>query len=208
MFFIFSGHGVINDKESLGNDYAFNKDKGNILLLEDEHGMSEYLFEKDLKSMINLMEAKPEVVFVASCHSEFAGRVFQNAGANHVICIRGTEKISDEATLIFAQIFYDMLFVKQYSPCKAFEITKEEVKRVNYAAEANKFLLFTWENEKGKKHEWKPLFNFTPGQFTCLNKDPELSTIPAMMKEFKGRQREMYDIMVKFRLKIKYLIHL
>ena len=87
----FSGHGVVNDKQSLGAEWAFNKDKGNILLLEDEHGMSEYLFESDLKTMIDMMEAQFEVVFVASCHSEFAGKVFCNAGAKHVICIRGQE---------------------------------------------------------------------------------------------------------------------
>lgn len=148
----FSGHGVVNDPQSMGADYAFVKDKGNMLLLEDEHGMSTYLFEKDLKHMIQILDSKFEVVFIASCHSEFAGKVFSNSGARHVICIKGTEKISDAATLKFAQVFYEMLFVKQYSPCKSFEIAKEEVKRIHMEAEANKFLLLTTENEKGK-HE-------------------------------------------------------
>lgn len=192
----FSGHGVINDQQSLGSDYTFHKDKGNMLLLEDDHGMSNYLFERDLKSMINMMDAKFEVVFIASCHSEFAGHVFHNAGARHVICIRGSEKISDEATLKFAQIFYEMLFVKQYSPCKAFEITKEQIKRVNFESEANKFVLVYSEYENGKKHECKPLINFTYGKFTNLTKEPELSVIPAAMKDLKGRQREMYDIIL------------
>lgn len=112
----FSGHGVVNDAQSMGSDYAFVKDKGDMLLLEDEHGMSSYLFEQDLKNMIDLLDANFEVVFIASCHSEFAGKVFSNAGARHVISIRGTEKISDVAALKFAQVFYEMLFVKQYSP--------------------------------------------------------------------------------------------
>ena len=112
----FSGHGVVNDAQSMGSDYAFVKDKGDILLLEDEHGMSSYLFESDLKNMVKLLDANFEVVFIASCHSEFAGNVFSNAGAKHVISIKGAEKISDEAALKFAQVFYEMLFVKQYSP--------------------------------------------------------------------------------------------
>ena len=112
----FSGHGIVNDSQSMGADYAFVKDKGNILLLEDEHGMSNYLFEQELKNMLEILDSQFEVVFIASCHSEFAGRVFSNAGAGHVVCIKGSEKISDEAALKFAQVFYEMLFVKQYSP--------------------------------------------------------------------------------------------
>jgi hypothetical protein len=111
----FSGHGLVNSRQNIGNDFAFNEDKGNILLLEDEHGMSDYLYEKDLKNMVDLMGANFEVVFIASCHSEFAGKVFSNAGAKHVICIKGSERISDDAALKFTQVFYDMLFVKQYS---------------------------------------------------------------------------------------------
>ena len=191
----FSGHGVVNNQQSLGSDYAFCKDKGNMLLLEDEHGMSDYLFEKDLKNMIDMMDAKFEVVFIASCHSEFAGRVFSNAGARHVICIQGTEKISDEATLKFAQVFYEMLFVKQYSPCKSFEIAQNEVKRTNFEGESHKFLLFVKEEGKGKKHECNPLLNFTPGNFESLVKDPELDIVPSNIKDFRGRQREMYDVM-------------
>ena len=52
----FSGHGIENKLQNLGSDYILNKDKGNILLLEDEHGMSDYFFEKDLKYMIEMSQ--------------------------------------------------------------------------------------------------------------------------------------------------------
>lgn len=68
----FSGHGMRNNKESLGNYYELVKDKGDILLLEDESGIAEYLFEKDLKKLIELSKSGKElshhyeVVFVSS----------------------------------------------------------------------------------------------------------------------------------------------
>jgi hypothetical protein len=36
-----------------------------------------------------------KLVFVASCHSESAGKVFSEAGASHVICIRDEYQILD-----------------------------------------------------------------------------------------------------------------
>lgn len=65
---------------------------------------------------------------------------------------------------------------------------------MNFEAEANKFLLFV-RDDNSKKHECSPLFNFTPGQFKHLTKDPKYSIIPPLLKDFKGRQREMYDLM-------------
>jgi len=66
-----------------------------VLLLEDSIGKTNYYFEKELEDLVKVRENKFEVVFVSSCHSEFAGKVFLNAGAKHVICISQAEKISD-----------------------------------------------------------------------------------------------------------------
>jgi len=87
----FTGHGIENNRNSLGASHRLYKDKGNILLLEDEQGMADYLFENDLKKLVEISKANRanthnyEVVFVSSCHSEFAGKIFQASGANHVI---------------------------------------------------------------------------------------------------------------------------
>ena len=81
--------------------------------MEGEHGMTNYYFEDDLKTHVEVSKNKFEVVFVSSCHSEFAGKVFLNAGAKHVICIRQSERISYAASLTFSSVFYETLFGKK-----------------------------------------------------------------------------------------------
>ena len=66
----------------------FHKDMGDILLFEDKSGMADYMFEQDLRATLEMAKTKPEVVYVSSCMSEFAGKIFFEAGAKHVICIR------------------------------------------------------------------------------------------------------------------------
>ena len=109
----FSGHGVQNNQESLGQYSVLTKDKGNLLLLEDAEGKTNYYFEDELKTVVEVSKNKFEVVFVSSCHSEFAGNIFLNAGAKHVICIKQIEKISDAASLRFSRVFYETLFGKR-----------------------------------------------------------------------------------------------
>ena len=63
----FSCHGVRNTLEFLGSDYTFFKHNGDILLLEEQTGISEYLFEKTLKEYIKNCKQIPEIVYVSSC---------------------------------------------------------------------------------------------------------------------------------------------
>ena len=131
-------------------------------MLEDENGKSHYFFEEDLKTLVEISKNKFEVVFVSSCHSEFAGRVFLNAGAKHVIWIRGSEKISDKASLLFSKVFYETLFGKKYNVWDSFATAKDEVKTVINNAEASKFLLFTQESHGSKvlkKHTCSQILN-------------------------------------------------
>lgn len=192
----FSGHGIENTPEALGNDYYLNKEKGNILLLEDEQGMSDYFFEEDLKYMVKMSKNPFEVVFVSSCYSQFAGEVFLNAGAKHVICIRAGERISDKASLRFSKVFYDTLFVKNYNVCTAFDIAKEEIKKVINGTEANKFLLLK-QGEKGSRsspHQCYALSNFQVGSLTTVDHIPVFDAVPSNVEGFVGRQQEMYEI--------------
>ena len=151
----FTGHGIKNDKSALGPVYTQYKDKGDILLLEDENGMADYLFEKDLTKLVQISKANKqyshhyEVVFVSSWYSEFAGKIFLSSGVRHVICIRHNERISDKASLRFSRVFYETLFVKKYSVCKAFEIAKEDIRTLINSGEANKFILMV-NNESSK----------------------------------------------------------
>jgi hypothetical protein len=147
----FSGHGIQNTRETLGPEYVIFKNKGNILLCEDENGMADYFFEQDLKAMVEISQTVFEVVFVSSCYSQFAGEVFLNAGAKHVICIKHGNKISDRASLRFSKVFYETLFVKNYNVCTAFNIAKEEIAKVINLREANKFLLLVQEDYRNSK---------------------------------------------------------
>ena len=47
---------------------------------------------------------------VATCHSEFVGRIFLEAGAEHVVCIKSSDEVADEAVLHFTSTFYSALF--------------------------------------------------------------------------------------------------
>ena len=143
----FSGHGVQNTQKNIGQQYFFSKDKGNALILEDSVGKAEYFFESELKFMIKEMNNPFEVVFVSSCHSQFAGEIFINAGAKHVICIKQEFKISDAASLKFSSVFYESLFDKGMSVCQAFNIAKKEVESEINISEANKFKLLLPNND-------------------------------------------------------------
>lgn len=45
----FSGHGIENNVAYFGKSHVFYKDKGNMLLLENESGQAEYLFEVSIR---------------------------------------------------------------------------------------------------------------------------------------------------------------
>lgn len=89
----FSGHGAKNDDIMIPKEFnsEYTREKGDFLIFENENGEAKLLFETDLKRMLDNSETKPEVVIVASCHSEMTGKVFHRAGVKHVICIREKE---------------------------------------------------------------------------------------------------------------------
>ena len=62
----FSGHGLENLFQYLGNLHIMNKERGNLLLLEDEIGKADYFFRDDLKELLSNSYMKSEVVFVSS----------------------------------------------------------------------------------------------------------------------------------------------
>ena len=131
-------------------------------MLEDGNGKSHNFFEEDLKTLVEISKNKFEVVFVSSCHSEFAGRVFLNAGAKHVIWIKQEEEILDKASLLFSKVFYETLFGKKYNVWDSFATAKTEVETVINKSEASKFKLFTQEShgsKVGKEHTCSQILN-------------------------------------------------
>ena len=125
----FSGHGVKNSVESIGSEAALRVGEGDMLLFEDAKWCGVLLSEKNLKSILERCRTDIKLVVVLSCHSEFIGNIFFNAGIPHVVCIRETEKISDAASIIFASAFYKLLFGgSTCNICQAFEGAKAAVK--------------------------------------------------------------------------------
>lgn len=75
----FSGHGVSNEKTMQG---------ANCLVMETEDGCAHYLTEEQITQFIKDLNTPLKFVFLASCHSEFAGFLFHIAGVEHVICVK------------------------------------------------------------------------------------------------------------------------
>ena len=61
---------------------------------------------------------------MATCHSEFAARIFMQAGAQHVIGINKDQKITDQAVLTFTETFYSKLWKERSKICYCFMTAK------------------------------------------------------------------------------------
>lgn len=83
----------------------------------------------------------------ATCHSEFVGRIFLDAGAKHVVCIRKQDEVPDDAVLHFTSAFYSAVFSQKETICKAFQYAMLSVKINHSEAAAGVFqLLVAGEN--------------------------------------------------------------
>jgi hypothetical protein len=91
--------------------------KGDALVLEDENCEAQYLYADQLRYIVYNSGAHLDFVFMANCHSEFAARIFLQAGAHHVIGINKDRKISDETVLTFTHTFYTKLWKERSRIC-------------------------------------------------------------------------------------------
>ena len=126
----FSGHGLLNNVTELGQElFKMYEGQGNFLLLESEDGSGNLVSTQTLKEMIqkNYCSEALQLVVVATCHSEFVGEIFQEAGAKHVICIQQQNEVEDDAVITFTDSFYGLLFNKK-KICDAFSQAKYQVK--------------------------------------------------------------------------------
>lgn len=148
MAFHFSGHGILNTEKNFGRKhYMLKKDEGNYLLFEKVDGEGELVSEKTLKELILYSNINLEFVFVASCHSQFAGQIFLNAGAKHVICIRQESQVLDEAVITFSKAFYHSVFSQNMTICDSFALAQKQVQAKFNQSESNKFMLLKQEKQ-------------------------------------------------------------
>ncbi len=106
----FTGHGLENNQETFGKYYKHRVTDGNYLLFETDDGEGELVSERMLREFINSSNTNLEFVFVASCYSEFAGKIFLNAGSKHVIYVKQGQQIADLAVITFSKSFYHSVF--------------------------------------------------------------------------------------------------
>jgi len=143
----FSGHGILNTYETVGDYHELTKDQGDFLLFETDEGDSQLVSRTQLKKLIDTTGAKLDFVFVASCHSEFVGRIFLEAGAKHVICIDQKNEVDDNAVITFTDAFYDAVFSNEANICKAFMNAQVVVSISHSPKEANIFKLLVRDSE-------------------------------------------------------------
>ena len=72
--------------------------------------------------------ASLKFVFIATCHSEFAGEIFHAAGVEHVICVKKGNTIIDTAAIFFTKNFYQTLFMEKLTICESFHRAKSILK--------------------------------------------------------------------------------
>ncbi|CAI2377074.1 unnamed protein product [Moneuplotes crassus] len=192
----FSGHGVRNTKENIGKDYVFTKNEGDMLVFEDSSLNGVLISAKKLKGMLDTFRTQIQVVVILSCHSEFVGEIFAKAGIPHVVCIKQTEKISDEASIVFARNFYRTLFQRNVcNPCQAFDLAVEAVKLQGQTKKLGKgeYLKFIHKKDHDSK-QCSITIMFKEGEAKMINQEQKIGIPPAIVENFIGREIDSHEI--------------
>ena len=112
-----SGHGL------------HTSDGAYALALEHDNGSVSLLSMPSLARLLSALPHLPKLVVILACHSESAGRVFADAGVEHVICVRGSERILDASAKYLTKFLYASL-IAGFSVAKAFEVATRNVEVV------------------------------------------------------------------------------
>ena len=112
-----SGHGL------------HTSDGAYALALEHDNGSVSLLSMPSLARLLSALPRLPKLVVILACHSESAGQVFADVGVEHVICVRGSERILDSSAKYFAKFFYASL-IAGFTVGKAFEVATRNVEVV------------------------------------------------------------------------------
>ena len=80
-----------------------------------------------LKEIISKADCHLEFVVVLTCHSQFVGEIFLQAGTKHVVCIDQSATVQDDAAMTFTETFYRSVFHRNMEVCRAFDFAKQSV---------------------------------------------------------------------------------
>lgn len=95
------------------------------LALEHDNGSVSLLSMPSLAGLLSVIPL-PRLVVILACHSESAGRVFIDAGADYCVCVRSSERVLDSAAKYFTRFFYQALLAG-YSIQQSFNIASKTV---------------------------------------------------------------------------------
>lgn len=79
-----------------------------------------------MKALLKKTQNKIELIFLAACESEMIGRMFQECGVPHVICVLKGRQVLDEAAIKFTMRLYEAIFDGK-KICVAFDEAKSSV---------------------------------------------------------------------------------
>lgn len=144
----FSGHGLLNTFESVGDYHFLHKDEGDFLLIENIESDSHLISRKMLRELILATKCELEFVVIATCHSEFVGRIFLEAGAKHVVCIQNNSEVMDKSAITFSENFYDSVFTASLDICSSFHNARIMVEISHGKKEAEIFKLLINDDKK------------------------------------------------------------
>ena len=118
--------------------HGSNPDNGYALKFED-HGDKRDVPEKELDDILYNLKDKLkniDLVFLSSCYSQVAGELFLKYGVKNVIYIKKNCEVSNKASLVFANSFYQKL-IDLNNIKEAFDSTIDEL--YEQEKEKNKF---------------------------------------------------------------------
>ena len=119
-------------------------EKEHCLLFEKENGEGHLINSKTLNQLLLKSVESLDLIVLAACNSEFAGKIFLKCGAKHVICIKKDKEVLDDAAIDFSNHFYSEI-LNGVSICKAFDDAKERVKFLHGSRESTIFTIFIQE---------------------------------------------------------------
>ena len=105
-----SCHGVRNEQHTMGMNFHSVRDEGHFLLFENLVGDGELVSARLLRMVMAQSTNEIEIIFVAACDSEGIGRIFQQCGVKHVVCVEQKQFVLDNAAIHFTTAFYSEIF--------------------------------------------------------------------------------------------------
>ena len=141
------------------------------------------------------LPANLQFVYVASCHSERVGMIFQQTGVPHVICISQNQTILDRAAIDFSKFFYAEVFDKYSTICEAYASSKSRVENVHGKFHAEKILLLKSESHgdscQCREERYKP----KRGVPKRCGTEYRHENLPTKVTPFLFRNKDMFDVL-------------